>query len=263
MKRFLFFVCLLVLSGCVSTSGFLSNPDDGNASLGGVNNTKDYLYLIYSHGSLSENKKDPCFPASDWLPGRVPRVVADLDQQRISGLRVLVYVLCTKVPAREHNDDPSRIKVMLRAEEIQGVLRALHDIGVPAQQVFLVGHSAGAWASLLAMKYQPQWVNAVIGFAPAFAGVKKYRNDTWAAMRVEHQQALLAAPDLPSLLYGFADDPYYDAQDLEFLKQIPGTQLEWISGGRCSRGHGAVFRTCFRDAKRLQILDFIRSRIQP
>lgn len=261
MRLGLLALVLLVVQGCVSHSLLLGAADDQTSDILQLADPGQYVYLIYNHGSLPEDQRDLCNPKSRWLPGRVPPVVALMDGLEIDTRSVVVYALCSIVPARFDNNDPSQIKVRLRVGELSGLVDGLHRRGVPSRQIFLVGHSAGAWAALLFQRQKPEAINAVVGFAPAFAGVKDLRNEHWTAIRQRHQNWLADATSSPALLYGFNGDPYYSLEDLAFFRDIPGVVFHWVEGPRCMLGHRAVFGDCFRQHGHEEILQFLRDRL--
>lgn len=265
-------VMLLFFSGCAIQGnsriyGAALPMVEGNQSLPLVSSLRDSVVIIYNHGSLSEDKTDPCFPGSSFMPGGLPQLVKSFAHKQIARHPVTVYVLCSKIPGRlklRHTQD--NLKIRLRVEEITVEVKRLRKAGIPGRNIFLAGHSAGGWASLLIERENPELVNGVIAFSPAFAGVKHRRNEKWQRFRDEHQAYLESADELSALVYAFQSDPYNSREDLGFLSEIPGVSFKALPTGNsrseftCYRGHRAAFRRCFAEAHTGEVFDFIESR---
>lgn len=259
--RWLLILVVLTTSACTSISGFVGHSS--TPTLESIPQPENKLFLLYHHGSLPENTKDPCHPASSFLPGRVPNVIQQLAGTRIGDHEIVVYALCSKVPGRFDAYPESELKVRLRAKEIKDLLKRVHALKIPARQVFLVGHSAGAWASLLVAKDSPELFNAIIGFAPAFAGQTSLRSEQWQAFFEQQRNELTETKSISALLYAFAKDPYYRLEeDLGPLESIDGVTIIWPNNNHCLKGHRAVFRACFPDIASQQIREYLEQRLQ-
>jgi pimeloyl-ACP methyl ester carboxylesterase len=160
------------------------------------------------------------------------------------------------------------IKVMRRVRKIEEVVRTFLENGVPPKHIFLVGHSAGGWASLLVARRQQVPLNAVIAFAPAFAGRKAHRPEDWQAVHEQHVAFLSTADQLQALVFAFDKDTYNPPQDLVFLRAIPGVRFlhlseQAIAGVQCQRPNGrrTVFQDCFMQTQLEIILSYIEVRV--
>jgi pimeloyl-ACP methyl ester carboxylesterase len=199
-----------------------------------------------------------------------PEVVKALSGRTVGGLDIVVYGFCTNV-----SPDPvgqpipvADIKVMRRVQKIEELVRTFLDSGVPPAHIFLVGQSAGGWASLLVARRQQVPINAVIAFAPAFAGRKARRTEDWQAIHEQHVAYLSAADQLHALVFAFDRDAYNTPEDLAFLQVIPGVHFlhlseQAIAGIPCQRpnGHRTVCRDCFLQTQQEAILSYIEMRL--
>jgi len=191
-------------------------------------------------------------------------VIRQLIGKTINGKEIVVYNFCStpkgeyRGPARQ--GEPKLIK---RVQRIEAVVRDFQAAGVPAQQLFFVGHSAGGWASLLVVQRQQESFNAVIAFGPAFAGKKQDRSTGWQVLRDRQAQLLANTPHIDGLVYSFADDPYESSDDLAFLGKINGITSVAVDEQMCGGPylHRTAFRDCFAQSQRAVIVDFISSQL--
>lgn len=263
----------LLLAGCAAgRSQFVpGEPSKDDAIRLAV--PAETVVLIYNHGSEQEFIPDPCEPAggdaSEWS---VPSVLSNLSGTRVAGKVIAVYGYCTPSRVGEylHAERSGEPKVAKRAREIAMLADRFAALGVPRRQIFLAGHSAGAWASLLVARDHPRSFNAVIGFAPAFAGRRATRPPGWEWLRGTQVLYLGAATGIDALVFAFEGDPYEPPEDLAFLRGIPGVELVVLSGTRIDgvscggRGpHLTDRKPCFHAKQGARIRDYIERRLQP
>ena len=149
-----------------------------------------------------------------------------------------------------------------RAGEIERVVDAYRALGLPAARIFLAGHSAGAWSSLLAARRFGAKFNAVIAFAPAFAGPRhEVTQYPWWRNEIRPRQVadILKAGRMRALVFAFPDDAFNRPRELEFLTKLPGVIL--VPFDRCARGHRTTYTRCFRDAAAARVERYIRARL--
>jgi pimeloyl-ACP methyl ester carboxylesterase len=228
--------------------------------------------ILYSPGSAPEFIADRCTPDDR----EIPRVLRDLDGRKLRGVTLRVATVCTptrvgRFVARTGRGLP---KVVGRAEDLDRLIEAMHRRGVPASHLFLAGHSAGAWASLLAARARPSGVNAVVALSPAFAGPRRGRPAGWRRLRAVLARSLARAPT-PALIFAFDGDRYEPPPDLEFLRRAPATRLvalpsRSIDGIACrpdvgdlpGSPHLTAFDDCFRRTQTGTILEFLAARLR-
>ena len=230
------------------------------------------VVLIYNHGSGQEFIPDPCEPAggdaSEWA---VPSVLSNLSGTRVAGKVIAVYGYCTpsRVGEYRHAERSGEPKVVKRAREIAMLADRFAALGVPRRQIFLAGHSAGAWASLLVARQGPGRFNALIAFGPAFAGRRETRPPGWEWLRGTQVLNLSAATRIDALIFAFEGDPYEPPEDVAFLRQIPGVELVVLSGTRIDgvscggrSPHLTDRKPCFHTTQGSRIRDYIERRLQ-
>jgi hypothetical protein len=232
-----------------------------------IANPKSKAVILYLHGSVVEKVDDRCDPTSTVLGDTVPDVVQQLNGSKVLGLEVMVFAPChgraTKL------GEP--LKIDQRVQAIDETLKELKRAGIDASQIFLVGQSAGGWAALLHQKRHPNSVNAVIAFAPAFAGKKQMRPEVWQQRHESQAAEILSANLISSLVFAFKNDDYNSPEDLNFLSKIKGTTLlklpgDAIAGVDCDiplfgSSHRNVFRKCFDQTQSSVLKNFLQERL--
>jgi len=260
-------IATFFLAGCASQSQFIPAPPPGTPERSIAYPEPDKkILLIYNHGSTQEYRRDQCRPNGSTTPG----VVKELSGKKVLGLDVVVYGFCTpaKTGGYEQRSRAGEPKIMRRVENIEEAVRGFQNSGVPAEHIFLAGHSAGGWASLLVARRHNVRINAVIAFAPAFAGRKSGRSPGWQALHDSHVQFMAEAREMNALVYAFDSDAFNSPEDLAFLNGIPGIRLvrlgaQEIDGIKCDSpdGHQTVFRDCFARTQEKVILAYLAERL--
>ncbi len=256
------------MSGCASYSQYVpANITDSHTPFS-LLHPENKILIIYNHGSQAENKKDYCYPNSWTTPSVIKRLSGDV----INGLEVVVYGFCSPWRFGGYNGAlrMGEPKVLKRAKSLEILVKQFIEHGVPGNRIFLAGHSAGAWASLLVARRGEVEFNSVIGFAPAFSGKEADRSEGWWELRNQHVDYLQQAQYLPALIYAFESDPFNDPSDLSFLGTIAGVVLinsdelpGATDGNDCPepRGHRGPFKSCFSETQLSVIRDYIQQRL--
>lgn len=216
----------VLLAGCalpLSHTGFLVKaPDAAPAAksyLGPrpplrIDNPRDKFVIVYSHGTTRPQKPEDC----DAMWNRVPRPLLAMQSEKL-----LIYYLCSR--ALETKPDSVAMVgnyVYKRLEEVEATLDELIALGVPPRNIFLAGHSAGGWTSLMAMRLFGEKFNAAIVFAPAFAGPRsEEKRYPWWRRRARPRQIreMLEAPEIRALVFAYYGDPYETPEELKFLTE--------------------------------------------
>jgi pimeloyl-ACP methyl ester carboxylesterase len=229
---------------------------------------KSKAVVLFLHGSMVEKMDDTCDPNGDAPGFSVPDVVRQLADTQVASFEVVVFAPCHGRATQL--GEP--LKIDQRVAAIEGTLQELHRAGVDASRIFLVGQSAGGWAALMHEKRHPGKVNAVVAFAPAFAGKKRLRSDLWQQRHDEQTAEMLSAERIAALVFAFENDAYNTPDDLAFLSRIKGTTLlqmpEAVIGGvECdipffASSHGHAYRKCFSTTQSDVLLHFLQQRLQ-
>lgn len=227
--------------------------------------------LIYNHGSRSESQTDLCNPLAE-DGNTTPSIVRALAGDTLAGRQLAVFVFCTgtKIGSFRSNGGGGTPKLAGRREDIAQLVDAFRDAGQPPELLFLMGHSAGGFASLLVESASPEAQNAVIAFAPAFAGRRSDRSPAWQELRQTYVRELKRGGPADALVYAFQGDPYNRPEDLAFLAGIPGvTLIQHFNLGRgdgvgCGFAdpHRTVFLDCFVRAQEETLRRYLAGRLR-
>jgi pimeloyl-ACP methyl ester carboxylesterase len=208
------------------------------------------VLLIFSHGTYRPQRRHPCDEERD-----VPGVVRDV----AAANGWTVHYLCSA--ATDDGIDGSY--TYKRADEILAAVAALRARGAAAQRIFLLGHSAGGWSSLMAARKDASGFNAIVAFAPAFAGPRheEAQFPKWRRELAPQQTAYLRqAPRIEALIFAWSDDDFDRPADLAPLESIPGVRL--LAFDACRSGHKTTYTECFREGARAEIEDYIKTRLK-
>ena len=204
--------------------------------------------IVYSHGTSNSLVREDCWIRHN-KPPRTLTSLVDADPHL-----VLTY-LCSQ--ATDGRDPGSYIHK--RADEIGAVVDGLTAMGVPAANIYLSGHSAGAWASLMYMSRAADTVAGGILFAPACCG-PRYNADRYPIWRGEIRprqvRQILGGNTLNALVFAYTDDEFNRPRDLVFL---PGAYPETITlvSQSCGNGHQTHQIDCDAYGTRARIAAFI------
>ena len=258
MKKILLIILTVFLtsnafSEMISKNGFY----DKNAKLiknqnkNNLKNSENKIILIYNsgqtyHDSPKSNPKQ-CVDTAD-ING-----FASLVGSKISDKEIMLYILCTQKLA---GDDEKNLwnkkkfkepyKGTTKLDKAANLNLKLIDnfvkIGTPANQIFLTGHSCGAWMTFMLMAKHPNKVAGGIVTMPACYGnitemgkVKKIGVDKaldnfrkkWgdgpANLRKNQIDSFRKSKNLPILVFTHPRDPF-DGLLSDWMDDIPGVK---------------------------------------
>ncbi len=234
-----------------------------------VQEPQSKLLIVYLPGSDREYEQDRCLPTQPDSYWGVPPVIATLAGLQAAGRELLVFAFCSPTRRGSYDEETrtGRPKVSGRAADLAALLGQFGRRGIEPRQIFLAGHSAGAWAALLTARHNAPLFNATVAFAPALAGPRSGRSPGWQALRDEQVASLGQAARLDVLVYAFRGDRFNRPRDLEFLRRIAGVEFhalpsDVIGGIDCagSAPHHVVRHSCFAEAEQARIVDYIARR---
>lgn len=114
------------------------------------------VVLIFNHGTARPQRQHQCNEGCD-VPGAMRDIAA------ANGW--IVHYVCSLAT----DAGVAGSYTYKRADEILGAVAQFRRQGVPPRNIFLLGHSAGGWSSLMAARKDHSEFNAIVAFAPAFA----------------------------------------------------------------------------------------------
>lgn len=249
MKSIPFVLTLLFLGACVAKgpTGFVT-PDAGALPVAdgyegarpavSVADAAERKVVVYSHGTKRPQRREDCSRTYNKPPGTIMAL------EELLGWSV--FYLCSQ--ATDGNVPGSYIGK--RRTEIEAVLDELIAAGVRPSNIFLAGHSAGAWSSLMAMDVAGAKFNAGILFAPACCGprheVNRYPH--WRKEIRPRQVARIVAKPVRALVFAFPEDAFNRPQELKFLIDAFPETVRMIVP-ECGRRHSDHAARCGKDAK--------------
>jgi pimeloyl-ACP methyl ester carboxylesterase len=131
----------------------------------------------------------------------------------------------------------------------------------------VAGHSAGGWASLVALRDNPEAIGAAVAFAPAAFDRAATRPPDVQALRRQRYAEMTAATRLPALIFGFDGDAFETAADLSALATIPGVRLVAMPEpgfdelGCVLEPHIRVRDLCFSETQDVRLRGFIAAMV--
>ena len=201
--------------------------------------------IIYSPGAQSPGQIEHC---TDDVYAPPPAVLA---LERTPGTHV--YYLC---PRSTDAGNPGSY-IFGRAREIEAVVDIFLRRGVEPRNIFLAGHSAGAWSAMMLMNEAGRKFNAVIAFAPACcyprAVAERYPYAYWRKVVRPFQKSIMtAARRFEALVFAYPDDPFNRPADLAFLTDTYPEGV-WMFSQFCGEGHMTTLKDC-READTTRII---------
>lgn len=207
------------------------------------------VYIVYSHGTERPQQRENC--RADF--NRVPPSLTDLESK---GLATIVFVCSTST-----DDGVTGSYIYKRAREIGRAVDELRAKNVIARDIFLAGHSAGAWASLMYLRDDADRVNGAILFAPACCGVRSEIDQYPVWLRhIQPKQIgeIVSGKPVAALVFAYEDDPFNRPADLSFLSRA-FSSVQLIAS-RCNAGHLTHLKDCRLGDTEDRIRKFIEAR---
>jgi hypothetical protein len=233
-RKFLFVLpFLLLLVSCTSEVCVFENTKECiNQKVSDLDLEKKPIILIYLPGSKQENEPDPCYPEENNNGFGVPNVVRQtyLKLKKNHDIKLMAFCAPTKVSNFDGINSKKKPKILLRTEDLIELLKQLKDHGADPEKIFLIGHSAGAWSTLLAKAKNPNLANGVIAIAPAFAGKQMFRPKIWEYLRNSLIDIITQADNFNALVFIFERDEFENKDSMSFLWEMKNVKIEVING---------------------------------
>lgn len=217
----------------------LSLPDPATATV-----------VIWSHGTANSQRLEYCSSPGNALPESV---------RALEEAGVYIYFVCSEVAVLSRPETAGRY-IHLRMAEVDRAIRDIAGLGVPENRIFLAGHSAGAWTSLMLAADWGARIGGMIAFAPAFAGPRDNPEYPW--WREEARPRLigemLRAETIRALVFAYEADEYNRPADLAFLTETWPGGVELVAYG-CdpANDHMSHLHDCRPDETARRIRDFV------
>ena len=209
-----------------------------------ISDKKNSLVIIYNHGSIQDNKQDPCKAKPQygyiWDAAVVPAILK-LHNKTINGLEVKIYRVCSGIKGmsvknqkkyRKELKSKGKIdlvdehKIIKRQKIILNEVENLKKLGF--DKIILSGYSAGGWSSLVLQSRYPEKIIGTIAFNPAFAGPKKEwqkKYPEWGAFRDDSINKLNKADKINAIVFAHKDDTFEDPKTLSFFENFENLKL--------------------------------------
>ncbi|WP_415277870.1 alpha/beta hydrolase [Candidatus Pelagibacter sp. Uisw_094] len=267
-------------SGFVDNLGKIYPIDD-------ITDKKNTLIVVYNHGSQNDQTLDKC--NKKW--NKVPPIILNLHDKKINNLKIKILKFCSgvrgwdknhqdKMDARYKNKkqkeflniiktDGDKIKFEAQKQFVkQKLINQKIDnlINLGFNNIILVGHSAGGWASITLKSQFPKKIGAVIAINPAFSGKFSNRKNWpfWAIIR-EYGVSQIDIPNLKNtMVYVHDKDEWETSESLSFLN-IDNVNFKNISKSNCKaklifgKHHGIPLTECFTesDVNKKEMINFL------
>jgi dienelactone hydrolase len=246
-------------------------PDDpiGLGNDGTVPNMAEKVLIIFLHGSEEENIPDLCIPKGKL--STTPLIIRSLASATVKSKEIVAFAHCTSVtPIATSGAAINAVesKVARRYQELGALLSHFTNVGYLKENIFIAGHSAGAWVALSGLAEHPKAFGGVIAFAPAFAG-KPGRPPGWDKLRRLAIDGIARATVIPSLIYAFAKDEWESVEELErIFASIPGVEFIKKAGRKAKilatspmYFHCGAYHRKFVNEERGRVLSFISQHV--
>ncbi|PPR46750.1 MAG: hypothetical protein CFH19_01040 [Alphaproteobacteria bacterium MarineAlpha5_Bin9] len=194
-------------------------------------NTENKFLFIYTPGSLNDDRKDIiCSTYNEFA--YLNEIFFQINQINKS----YFYLNCTNLIEGDMlipngSNFPYIYQGDSKHEKIRTELLKLIDnfnkLGFNNEKIFLVGHSCGAWHSLLLGSLHPDKINSVIAFSPSCYGPRYlyFQRRAFLKYRQNDKNTMRKNKYLSSLVFVSPNDPRENYLTLKWLKRIKGLKL--------------------------------------
>ena len=304
MKKYLLFLILLVFTSTraenveytkdIFSSAFINFNDEDFRNIFleekidnlDVNNS---LLFIYTPGSMNDDRMDGvCSTYNEFA------YLNDFFYNLKIKYKFYFFLNCTnkiqgdmKIPNASNFPFPYRgtSKHKKIRNNLVNLINEFKEDGFKSSQIFLIGHSCGAWHSLFISSQNPDLVNSIIAFSPSCFGPRYlyFQRRGFLKQRRDDIKKISNTDLLSSIIFVSPNDIRENHMTLKWLKKIDGVKMiktlkrenkEYIYNSlRCNfhsdqnleeisilDGHNLHFSICFKKYNP-EIIDFIKSRI--
>tara|TARA_B100000579_G_scaffold45610_1_gene31843 strand:+ start:73 stop:972 length:900 start_codon:yes stop_codon:yes gene_type:complete len=238
-------------------------------SLDKIDNKENTILVIYTHGSMRDQKLDKCL--SKW--NLVPQVIRNLHNKKINNYEIRIYRLCSGVRGWSQSEQDkmwkhhektgnlslkdntgeflmSKQKQNQKLKIIKNTIDKFADDGF--KNIILAGHSSGGWQSLKIQSNNYNLINGVIGLHPGAGGTIKNRKG-WPWWEDVRYYGFGDLTKLNAIIITHDKDHYNSPNDYSLLKKSNDVQFINISDSKCKKKvtlggyHGLALTKCYAD----------------
>lgn len=206
------------------------------------------IVVIYSHGTTQPQVVENCDAPYNQPPSTLTSLTGGQSP-------LIVHFLCSQAT----DQGVAGSYIYKRADEIGDTVDAFAQAGVPAANIYLAGHSAGAWSSLMYMSEHAETVAGAVLFAPACCGPRHEIDDypVWrTVIRPQQVSEIIGGDVLRALVFAYTDDAFNRPPELAFLTDAYPQTVKLVSQS-CGAGHGTFQQDCQAGATRSAIAAYL------
>ena len=243
-------------------------------SLEKIDNKKNTILVIYTHGSMGDQKLDKCM--SKW--NLVPQVIRNLHKKKINNYEIRIYRLCSGVRGWsqseqdkmwKHHEKTGNLslkdntgKYLINKQKQSQKLKVIKNtifkfVDNGFENIILAGHSSGGWQSLKIQSNNDNLIDGVIGLHPGAGGTIKNRKE-WSWWEDVRYYGFGDFTKLNSIIITHDKDNYNSPNDYSLLKKSDDVQFVNISDSKCKKKvtlggyHGLALTKCYADEEQIE-----------
>lgn len=232
-------------------------------------NKQNTILLIYTHGSMGDQKLDKCL--SKW--NLVPPLIKNLHNKKINNHEVKIYRLCSGVRGWSQTEqdkmweyhkkngnlnliDKSGKLLILKQKQNQKLKIIKKTVDKFKKEGFkkiiLAGHSSGGWQSLKIQSSNENLIDGVIGLHPGAGGTIKNRKE-WPWWEDIRYYGFGDFTKINALIITHDKDHFNSPDDYALIKKSGETIFVNISKSNCKKKvnlggyHGLALTKCYAD----------------
>uniref|UniRef100_UPI003B0221D6 hypothetical protein n=1 Tax=Kiloniella sp. TaxID=1938587 RepID=UPI003B0221D6 len=245
------------VGGDITYTGSLSQFASDTENVLTNRELRDTTLLIYNHGTISSGIHQKC--QTDWMPSYV-RLLTYKDPN------IIAYYFCSQESGGNSGDSIVNQVHYKRGIEIAKLADKFQDLGIPKDNIFLMGHSGGASSSLMAASRTPEKFNRFIVTAPGY-GYAYLRNTrqglNYGTLYENWKTVIQRGKEAKGIVYAFPGDIYSPAKDLDFMTSMKNIDYRVLSnktdpGCGIEQIHAYPWTKCFIKSQTQDILTYIQ-----
>jgi pimeloyl-ACP methyl ester carboxylesterase len=207
--------------------------------------------VIYSHGTTDSERPENCNVRGNAVPPSL---------RALTKAGVYIWYVCFERAMRTPKDNPGAF-IYARMEEVSDAVRAFVALGVKPGRIFLAGHSAGGWTSLMLGREWGDEIGGIVAYAPAFARKRTdiARFPIWRKEVMPKQAAeMIRAGHLRALVIAYERDAFDRPQELRFLTEAyPDTVTLLSYTCDAEKDHMSHIEDCALDRSTAAVREFV------